>query len=556
MSIKTLRKRIALVAVSALGVGVLSVAPAFSAEAAGDVDFSTQSDLVNVGACTITNTNAYGTTVGVFRNGSVVELVRTTLGAAGDNTYFSLSGPAVFLSHTVAAGTTASATVTPTTITDGTAVAGDLTKIQITGVGTITVTYGADAASAAVDVITISSVAACANGTFSSTYSDISTVNSGTDNAWTANVDENTTVTAGGSLYVRIDGDNGYDANLTTGTWTASATNGALVAYGSAIGTAVALAGSTSSVSTTDADGALVFRIDPASQAAGGTTTVTVTHNGTAVTTKTLTFFGEAKSIKVVAVKSGARSGTIAAETATGFFVYQYLDAAGTAVPGSDATFVTTSASTQIPTASSVKAPSISSAAVADGATGLVDAIETAIGSTKDGVMAFSCSSSSGSASISIAHTNAITGDTLTASQEVSCAGGIDTYTVSADKASYSVGEIATFTITAKDSSGKPVADSTVMAVDTVSVGGGALTRAVAATDAFSGGVRTVKAQLTTAGTFNVVVSLTGTTTTSATASYKVGDGAVSNAEVLAAIVKLIASINKQIAALQKSLKR
>ena len=556
MFIKTLRKRIALVAVSALGVGVLSVAPAFSAEAAGDVDFSTQSDLVNVGACTITNTNAYGTTVGVFRNGSVVQLVRTTLGAAGDNTYFSLSGPAVFLTHTIADGTTAAATVTPTTITDGTAVAGDLTRITLTGVGTVTITYGADAASAAVDVITISSVAACANGTFSSTYSDISAVDSGTDNAWTANVDEATAVTAGGSLYVRIDGDNGYDANLTTGTWTASATNGALVAYGSAIGTAVALAGSTSSVSTTDADGALVFRIDPASQAAGGTTTVTVTHNGTAVTTKTLTFYGEAKSIKVVAVKTGARGGTIAAETATGFFLYQYSDASGNAVPGSGASFVTTTASTQIPTASSVKSPTIAAAVVADAGTGLVDAIETAISTTTYGVMAFTCASTSGSSTITIAHANAITGDTITVNQEVSCAGGIDTYTVSADKASYSVGEIATFTITAKDSSGKAVADSTVMATDTVSVGGGTLTRAVAATDAFSGGVRTVKAQMTTAGTFNVVVSLTGSTTTSATASYKVGDGAVSNAEVLAAIVKLIASINKQIKALQKSLKR
>jgi len=34
------------------------------------------------------------------------------------------------------------------------------------------------------------------------------------------------------------------------------------------------------------------------------------------------------------------------------------------------------------------------------------------------------------------------------------------------------------------------------------------------------------------------------------------GDGSVSNTEVLAAIVKLIASINKQIAALQKALKK
>jgi conjugal transfer/entry exclusion protein len=61
---------------------------------------------------------------------------------------------------------------------------------------------------------------------------------------------------------------------------------------------------------------------------------------------------------------------------------------------------------------------------------------------------------------------------------------------------------------------------------------------------------------MTTAGTFNTVVSLAGSVTTSATTGYKVTDGAVSNTEVLAAIVKLIASINKQIKALQKSLRR
>ena len=92
------------------------------------------------------------------------------------------------------------------------------------------------------------------------------------------------------------------------------------------------------------------------------------------------------------------------------------------------------------------------------------------------------------------------------------------------------------------------------MAADTVSVGGGTLTRAVAATDAFTGGVRTYKAQMTTAGTFNTVVSLTGTTTTSATTSYSVTGGDVAMSEVLKAIVSLIASINKQIAALQKAL--
>jgi hypothetical protein len=51
-------------------------------------------------------------------------------------------------------------------------------------------------------------------------------------------------------------------------------------------------------------------------------------------------------------------------------------------------------------------------------------------------------------------------------------------------------------------------------------------------------------------------VSISGSVTKSATSSYKVTDGAVSNAEVLSSIVALIASINKQIAALQKLILR
>ena len=552
MSIKTLRKRIALVAVSALGVGLLSVAPASADFDLGDYDVATASNTVNFGVCTSTNTDALGTTVATAISGSTVRLVGTGIGA-GEDVYVSVSGPAVITQYLLTGGASAGGTLTPTTIFDDTGAASDTIDLLLTGVGTVVVSFSTSSSSAVTDYITITSVAACANGTFSTTYSDIS-AGAGNDNTWTANVDEAISASAGDSLYIRIDGDNAYNANLTTGTWAASATNGALVAYAGTLGTVAALKGTTSQVSTTDADGALQFRIDPASAAAGGTTTVTVTHNGSAVTTKTLTFYGEAKSIKVVSCKVGARGGTIAAESTTGYCLYEYQDAAGKAVPGAAPSFVTTSASLQIPTAASVKAPTASAEAVGDA--GLLDALETALGSITYGVFGFTCAATSGSSKFTIVHTNAITSADLTAELTGACAGGIDTYTVSTDKASYAVGEIATITITAKDSSGQPVADSTVMAVDTVSVGGGTLTRAVAATDAFTGGVRTVKAQMTTAGTFNVVVSLTGSTTTSASASYKVADGAVSNTEVLAAIVKLIASINKQIKALQKSIRR
>jgi hypothetical protein len=61
-----------------------------------------------------------------------------------------------------------------------------------------------------------------------------------------------------------------------------------------------------------------------------------------------------------------------------------------------------------------------------------------------------------------------------------------------------------------------------------------------------------------TEGSYNAVVNYSKTLTLAspATVAYKVTTGStgVSNADVLKAIVSLIASINKQIAALQKAL--
>jgi len=544
-----------MVAVSVLTAGVISVASAPTANAAldiGDFDFTAASGLINLGICVSdSSTNTLGSTTATARSGSVVRMTGAGL-ANADAIHLTLSGPGVFSGYTSGGAASTANTLTNSTITDASADLGQVIDITLTGVGTVVMNIAASATTAVVDTVTITSVAACANDAFSSTFSDISTTSSSTDSSWTANVDEQTSVDAGGALYIRVDADNAYNANITTGTFAASATNGALVNYGSTIGTAVGVAGSTSFQSSTDSDGSFVFRVDPASAAAGGTTVVTITLGGTTIATKSLTFFGEAKSIKVGTIRSGITSGTVAAETATGYFTFEFLDAAGTAVPGNGISFVAASATTNVTTGATVKAPSSSSAAVTDAGTGLVDAIETAIGSTKAGVAAFSCGSSGGTSTTTWAHANAITGDTLTVNVSLSCAGSLATYTVSTDKASYSVGEIATITIDAKDSSGRAVADSVAMAADTVSVGGGSLTRAVATTDYFTGGKRNILAQMTTAGSFNTAVTLTGSVTTSATAAYKISDGAVSNAEVLQSIVALIASINKQIAALQK----
>jgi hypothetical protein len=106
------------------------------------------------------------------------------------------------------------------------------------------------------------------------------------------------------------------------------------------------------------------------------------------------------------------------------------------------------------------------------------------------------------------------------------------------------------------------VADSSKLQAGSVSVGGGSLTYTLLGTDAagavegFQGGKVTLRAQMTTEGTFNTVVALTGAATSSATTGYTISPAVAgtSNADVLKAIVSLIASINKQIAALQKAL--
>jgi hypothetical protein len=559
MSTKTLRKRIALVAVSALTAGVLSVASAPVANAAldvGDVDFVAKSTdgvaTINIGSCTFTNTDVAGTTVGVFTSGSEVSLVGTGI-AAGDTFYAAISGPAVWTGATVAAGTTASATFNSsnTTLTDGTAAVADIYKLRLTGVGTVTVTWGATAAVAATDTITITSVTACNNGAVDLTRS-FSMVDDAVANNATTNIDDATSASAGSPLYVKSQLIDSYGIALTSAqTVLASATNGALVRWGTP-GTAL-IKGTAGSVATANGAQHVMLRVDPLSAAAGGTTTVTISVGNTVVTTKNLTFFGEATSIDILATSSGTIS-TSGAGTSTGYFVYQYKDAAGRVVPGSAATLDATTATATITGIGTSQAPRAVAGAVTSD---LVDAIDTAIGSTASGIAPFNCGPTSSSSTVTIRHTNAVSEAVITKPVTLTCAGGVATYTVSLDKAAYKIGEVAVITITAKDSAGNAVSDvSTMGATETVSVGGGSLTRAVAAADTFTKGVRTYNAQMTTAGTFNVVVSVSGSTTKSATAGYSITGGDASNADVLKSIVALIASINKQIQALQKLILR
>jgi hypothetical protein len=552
MSTKTIYKRIALVAVAALGAGVLSVAPANADDVTtvvtGNVAL-TDTPNVTSGVC-LTRTEAatqVSTTPRVVSVGGTQGITTATNGGGT----FTISGPAVWATS---AGATDTINATQKVLVSATL---SLKSLRFTGPGSVSIVI-ANLAGVTVHTYFFTVVASCAIGAFSASTSFISTAisanlpdNAGADWVTTkSNVDENTTSENGGALYIRIVANNAYGAGLAAGAWSATATNGALVnmSNNQVLGTATT-AGSISTDVDTSLSSTVTVRVDPATAGVALNTAVTVTYEGQAVATKNLTFLGEAAKINVLSVKSGTVGTTGAANT--GYFVYTLTDAAGNLVSGAVA-LAGASATTRTPAITAAK-----------NATPLVPAAPAApfaaIGVTGNGVVGFDCTAGGGvgTSNLTIATASGVNGNVLTATVAAVCRGGINTYTVSTDKATYKVGEIAVITITAKDSTGGAVSDAAAMgAIDTVSVGGGLLTKAVAATDLFTEGVRTYNAQMTTAGTFNVVVSVSGTVTKTATTGYSIADSVtgVSNADVLKAIVSLIASINKQIAALQKAL--
>jgi hypothetical protein len=599
MSTKTMKQRIALVAVSALTAGLFSVVstPAANAAAGDATNESLWLATLNSSTGQPVVTNAGGDTaadrsVGYLARANTVGTIQADgLGVLAGVTSLHAALATARLTFNVHSASRAGVTVTGGTITTlGTEDAGGgASASTINGNGTVLVTSAAGKAvgfvvtpnagatsvtvtatqgtavtgvtsagdGTAIGTHIISLQSTDASGTFSPALSAVALTTSATANTITTSVDASTgTITAGNPYFIQVVANNAYSLPVTSGAFVATATNGALLNWGAlaaagGAGSATAAGSLSTAILNTGLDGTHQLRIDPASSLTTSTTTVTITHNGAPVTTKTLTFYGEAKKIVIESVKSGRNSTSVANNDATAYAVYSYRDSADGKVPGAAATFSALSATSIVTTGSSVRTPARSAQAAINGA--LDNAVETIIGAGgQDGVFAFTCGSTSGTTTVSISHTNAISLATITAPVTIACNGGLGTYTVSTDKASYAVGEIATITIDAKDTSGNAVSDNTVIAAGSVSVGGGALTATIAGTEVFSGGKRTLQAQMTTAGKFNTIVTLAGAVTSTATTGYSVTDGAVSNAEVLKSIVALIASINKQISALQK----
>ena len=177
----------------------------------------------------------------------------------------------------------------------------------------------------------------------------------------------------------------------------------------------------------------------------------------------------------------------------------------------------------------------------------------------------FTCGPVAGSSAVKLRHTSSVTGVTITSPAFTArCADNPYTYTVSLDKASYNQGEIGTMTVKFLDSKGNAAnsvvavgASSMILPMLTLVTATGAATALTDANGEIKYTFTVGTASGMTAGTYSGIVdftALTAVAATKATPTYKLSTGGdtTTNADVLKSIVALIASINKQIRALQK----
>ena len=568
MSTKTLRKRIALVAVSALTAGVLSVVPTQLAYGAiSDVDENTFDITANgttldgtasSGICADPDTN--NNDLWVVKDG-LVKIDGTagdTASANGDIVRLTLSGDGAIVKY-VTGGTddggdpavetdaVNSLTADNKVLTSTAGAAGeewfDYATVRVTGAAgsVVYVTVASKAAAASgyttEELFTINVVASCSNDAVSVADSFVSAQDAAAQTA-ASNVDDAgaTTVVNAGTGYLSVALNTAYGTDLSVaGALEVSATNGVIVNWNAN----PTLQVSSDVESDTGADDVVHIQQGNANKNKPVTTLVTVKFNGTVVGSRTFVFTGDAATITVSGVDVGEVGVTSAAAPNTNLGDFVVKDSAGNQLANitpviDDSTY---------------------------NGSGNLYAVEAAGASSATAVanLKWSCTSKSSTDAIKLKYTN--TAGTVIYSNEftAACGGAAYTYTASLDKAVYTQGSIATLTIVAKDAAGfAPFKGETVDAAAAVpSIAGAQLTAvaALATTDVFDAtGTKTYTFTVgTTAGSYSMAVNLRYTGNAALAIPYTVsGDGSVSNADVLKSIVALIASINKQIAALQK----
>ena len=347
-----------------------------------------------------------------------------------------------------------------------------------------------------------------------------------------------------------------YGVALGAKTVSASATNSAKVEVGSAASDAYTASGTFDSGSIT-ATG-FISVIQPTLGTAASSA-VTVSVDGVILGTKTINWNGVASTIELDTANSvstfaasGATAGTVPAGSLKGI-VYRIKDAAGNIVTFADQPTIADATGAMI-------AAQLSTTNEADTAE-VVQSISAGKGLA---TMFIANSAVTGDGTYKLSITNSAGTIIKSAVYNAKVVGSVSTFVASLDKASYAPGEIATLTIKGLDSAGRGAADGTLLGTGTVisvnTDGFGHLTSTCettpATSSAFLGGQKTCKfAVKNTPGSYSYSVKVASSTSqaeTTGTLAVVASSATVSNADVLKSIVALIASINKQIQALQK----
>ena len=606
MSTKTVTKRIALATVVALGAGVLSLVSVTSASAATKNYDSTHNATASMGAMNIaTRASTTGSPIAAL---ATDESVARSLGvlaygdvAGGSSAYTTqtatiLSTGIVELYTTVTPSSAVlfkltngliNTTGTTSTLTlNGSLSQAAYSGVLNSGVQSIAVKPASGATAFTVAMYTDSTndlAADLLSGAYSGTLTlsalitvtvastnlagTVSTTNSG---AWYTGLTSPgaTTVTGtltsdsstlaspgsignGGVGYLDVRARDAYGSALSgAGLLQATATNGALVKFSAAQANASALiiansnlTGSTDYVSVLSSGTADDYALSVAQPGSAPlTTVVTISWNGTVIGTRSFTFSGQIAKITLSSPLNGKN-----AASSGNTVVISYADSAGNTVYPTAAYFTQDSASFG----------------------GIVSntSLSTVPSATAVGKVTFTCGTVAGSTNLDVKYTNT-DGTVITSNAvKVTCSGAAVNYTASYDKTTYHPGDIATLTITFKDSKGNLAndVDSITATGQVAAISTAGVTGIVVPTNLdtpTNGVVKYTYSVGTTTGTFTNPVSFgyvdaaakaaSLTASGPATVTLTIADGSTSLNDVLKGIVSLIASINKQIAALAK----
>ena len=578
MSTKTVTKRVALATVVALGAGVLSLVSVTSSSAA---TLNTQANNTLAGGITIeTSTPTVGatpstgllssslTTVGTASTPDVLAATVLTTGVlnfrAGTNVttgyggYYTVSAGGYFSgdSNTVA-NLNGGQTTDSSTAIGG---VGRIISVGFTGAAGSTVTingYDSSAKGTTLTTLIVTLAAASVSGTASTSKSNIYWAGAPQlSQALTSDLSTGSATTTGLPLYLQIDLNDAYGAALTStsGALTVTASTGANVGLG---GGASITSGTYSTAVSAAAPGDIIAKITEATAGAGWSGTVTVSYNGVVLATKSGTITGVPAKITIAPLVVGQINATV--DTAISYQVY---DAAGNAVV--------------LPSSSIALTSSSNTASVINIGAGTFNNTNS---TTSAGTLSVVGGTTAGTSNV-VVQTTLSSGAVVTSNSiSVPVGNTAASYTATLDKSKYAPGDIATLKVKFLDSKGNIASsksslftESTVNSVTSWNAGitvpqltliGSYPALTSAATYGLSGniaadatGVLTFKYTVgTSTGAFNAVVdfpTVDGVAGSAQAIAYSVTDGATSLNDVLKGIVSLIASINKQIAALAK----